>query len=35
MTQQIATVAGIVGLLICIATALILAFSSGSKKPDA
>lgn len=35
MTQQMATLAGIAGFLICIAAALILAFSSSSKKPDA
>lgn len=35
MTQQIAIAAAIVGFLICIATALILAFSSSSKEPDA
>ena len=35
MTQQIATIAGFIGFLICIATALILALGSSSKKRDA
>ena len=35
MTQSVATVAIIVGFLICIASALILAFSSKSETPDA
>ena len=40
MTHQIAMVASVVGFLICIAAALILAFGSktkkpGSKEPDA
>ena len=33
MTHQIAMVASVVGFLICIAAALILAFGSKSKKP--
>lgn len=35
MTQSIATIAIIIGFLICIAAALILALSSKSKAPDA
>ena len=35
MIQSIATVAIIFGFLICIAAALILAFSSKSETPDA
>jgi hypothetical protein len=35
MTQQIAIAAGIIGFLICIATALILALCSSSKEHDA
>lgn len=34
MTQQIAMVASVVGFLICIAAALILALGSKSKKPS-
>jgi hypothetical protein len=34
VTQHIADIAGIVGFLICIATALILAVRSTSKKRD-
>ena len=34
MTQQIAIVAGIIGFLLCIATALILALVSRSKQHD-
>lgn len=32
MTHQIATIVGIIGFLICIATALVLALGSRSKK---
>ena len=35
MTQSIATIAIILGFLICIAAALILAFMSKSETPDA
>lgn len=35
MTHSIATIAIIVAFLICIATALILAFKSKSETPDA
>ena len=35
MTQSIATIAIIVGFLICIATALILAFMSKTEEPEA
>jgi hypothetical protein len=35
MTQSLATFAMIAGFVLCIATAMILAFKSGSKKPDA
>lgn len=35
MTQSIATIAVILGFILCIATALILAFKSGSETPDA
>lgn len=35
MTQSIATIAIIIGFLICIADALILAFMSKSESPDA
>ena len=35
MTQSIATIAIILGFLICIAAALILAFKSKSETPDA
>jgi uncharacterized membrane protein SpoIIM required for sporulation len=35
MTQSIATIAIILGFVLCIATALILAFKSKSETPDA
>lgn len=35
MTQQIATISGIIGFLICIAVALILTLGFSSKKRDA
>ena len=35
MGQQFATIATIIGFLICIAAALILAFASKSEEPDA
>lgn len=35
MTHQIATLASVGGFLICIATALILAVTTSSKKHDA
>ena len=35
MVQPIATIAMILGFLICIAAALILAFASKSEEPDA
>ena len=35
MTQSIATIAIIIGFLICIAAALILAFMSKPEAPDA
>jgi hypothetical protein len=35
MTQAIATTAIILGFVLCIATALILAFMSKSEQPDA
>lgn len=34
MNQQIATIAGVIGFVICIATALILALRSRSRKRD-
>lgn len=34
MIQSIATIAIIIGFLICIAAALILSFNSGSETPD-
>jgi hypothetical protein len=35
MTQSIATIAIILGFILCIATALILSFMSKSETPDA
>jgi hypothetical protein len=35
MIQQIATIGGFIGFLICMATALVLALGSRSKKRDA
>jgi len=35
MTQSIATFAIIIGFLICIAAALVLAFKSNAETPDA
>jgi uncharacterized membrane protein SpoIIM required for sporulation len=35
MTQSIATIAIILGFILCIATALVLAFKSKSEQPDA
>jgi hypothetical protein len=34
MTQHIAAIAGVIGFLICITTALVLALRSGSRKRD-